>query len=215
MARSLKTASDRRVNNRTSHNSFSETNISMSGLRDWYNARFYKQANDSTPGDGNAALGSGAVSLGGGLSNKSWLSIQIGAASESYTRYQTNADGRLRLAFYNNADVSAKYKFTINGSTWGGSGTAQGTWINATGINVYSREQLTQYTTSGSGVDKAVTILFSWNGGSTYNTISGLTARISYGSANCYWKKGGGSWMSIGGSGASLSGGYWDHLSYN
>lgn len=213
MARSIGQANQARGNSRSGH-SYTNQNIAMSTLRNWYNSRFFKQANDSSPSSGNSGIPT-AVSLNSDLNNKSWISLQLGGLSESYTRYQTSTNAQFRIAFYSNGDVSPKWKMSINGTTYGGTGHASASWLTSNNIDTYTREQLTQYTAGGAGKDKAVEVFFSWNNGSSFAKLTGLTARMAYGNVNCQWKKGGGTFMGIGGANRSWGSGHWDHLTYN
>lgn len=213
MARSISQANAAR-NNTHAGASYANSSIAMSTLRDWYNSKFFKQANAWHFSTGNAGIGN-PVSLNTDLNNKSWISFQLGGLSETYTRYQTNADAQFRMAFYANSDVLPRWKMKINGVTYGGSGFGSATWIQSNNIDTYTREQLTQYTKGGSGKAYPVEVSFSWDEGSTFAKLTGLSTTLAYGNQNCYWKTAGTGYMSIGGADRSFGSGYWDHLTYN
>lgn len=217
MARSISQANASRNNPHTG-SSYANSSVAMSTLRDWYNSKFFKQANASYYTSGNSGIAN-PVSLNTDLNSKSWISLQLGGLSETYTRYQTSADAQFRVAFYSNSDVSAKWKMKINGVTYGGSGHASASWLTSNNIDTYTREQLSQYTKGGYGKDYPVILYFSWNGGSTYSSLSNLKAVLAYGNNNCHWRTSsaptGANLQNIGGANRSWGAGHWDHLTYN
>lgn len=200
MARKLSDAGDRRNNTYAGVTGYTNSNIKMSDLRDWYNARFYKQAGGtSTAGNSNIV---NPVSLNTDLNNKSWISLDVAGQSESYHQYQENANARFKVKCYSSPDMdAARWKMKINGKTYGNN-TGDNTDIISDNIDVYTREELGYKVAGGAGDEHDVEIQFSWNG-STFSTITGFTARLAFGDQNCQFKVGSGNFVSIGGSGGS------------
>ena len=205
MARSISQANTAR-NNTYSGDSYTNSNVSMQDLKDWYNARFYKQA-DGTSSGGNSDI-SNPISLNTDLNNKSWISIEVAGQSESYHQYQENSDAKFKVKCFSNADMdAARWKMNINGKTYGSTTTGDNTDIVSDNINIYTREELGYKVEGGAGDEHAVEIHFSWNG-STFNKITGLTARLAFGNQNSHFKVGSGSFKSMGGSGGSWPSAY-------
>lgn len=189
--------------------------ISVSDLRTWMNSNFFRgnstSITDNTPTTGNAGISDKNISVNSSFNNMSWISIRVKGTSETDHNYYKGTKGRLRI--YCESAIAGHWKMKINSTEYTASGNS---WMD-TGNTLDVRPGTSTYTpnTTTGTKNYSVELHYSFNGGTTYSKITGITATIGFGASNCSWSNGTDTALSLGGSGGTEGAGGWDHLTYN